>query len=137
MTVSGVPYTPLNVWLLHLSVDVVHSRPYHPQTPGKDERFHRTLKAEVLRWTSFSDLAACQRAFDRWRHIYNRQRPHEALDMAVPASRYQPSPRPFTQSLPPITYGPDDQVRKVQPRRLGKPSTTAISGFPEPSRAIR
>jgi hypothetical protein len=46
--------------------------------------------------------------------MYNFERPHEALEMAVPASRYQPSSRSFQESLPPIEYGPGDQVRKVQ-----------------------
>src|SRR5262249_2503792 len=44
----GSPFTPLGVWLMERDIRVVHSRPYHPQTLGKDERFHRTLKAEVL-----------------------------------------------------------------------------------------
>ena len=42
------PYTPLGVWLIDQGVRISHSRPYHPQTQGKDERFHRTLKAEAL-----------------------------------------------------------------------------------------
>jgi hypothetical protein len=52
--------------------------------------------------------------FDEWRHCYNHVRPHEALEMAVPASRYQPSPRSFAEQLPPIEYSSTDQVRKVQ-----------------------
>jgi transposase InsO family protein len=110
----GSPYTPLTVWLLRLGIGVGHSRPYHPQTLGKDERFHRTLKAEVVQGRAFADLAQCQAAFDRWRDLYNLERPHAALDLAVPASRYQPSPRPYPPQLPPLTYGPDDQVRRVQ-----------------------
>ena len=108
------PYTPLTVWLIRLGIGVSHSRPYHPQTQGKDERFHRTLQAELLRYHVFHDLAHCQRHFNAWRDIYNLERPHEALDMDVPANRYQPSPRPFPEALPPIEYGPDDHVRKVQ-----------------------
>ena len=109
----GNPYTPLTVWLLRLGVAVSHGRPYHPQTQGKDERFHRTLGAEVLR-RPFRDLEDCQGAFDRWRAIYNHERPHEALGLAVPASRYQVSPRVFPEVLPPIEYAPGVAVRKVQ-----------------------
>lgn len=105
--------TPLTIWLLRLGIRLSHSRPCHPQTVGKDERFHRTLKAEVLS-QRFHDLVACQRRFDRWRDTYNLERPHEALDMNVPATQYQPSRQPFPETLPPIEYGPDDHVRKVQ-----------------------
>jgi len=108
----GSPYTPLVAWLIRLGVSVSHSRPYHPQTLGKDERFHRTLKAEVLDRT-YSDLPELQRRFDDWRSVYNCERPHEALGMQVPASRYRPSPRPMPQSLPPIEYSPGDFVRRV------------------------
>lgn len=108
------PYTPLGVWLLRLGIGISHSRPLHPQTMGKDERFHRTLKAEVLGGPPFADLARCQQAFDRWRHVYNTERPHDALGLAVPASRYAPSPRLFPERLPPIEYGTGHAVRRVQ-----------------------
>jgi putative transposase len=85
---SGARWTRLGVWLLKLGVDVLHSRPFHPQSRGKSERFHRTLKAEVFTLERLRDLAAAQRAFDRWRIVYNFDRPHEALDQEVPASRY-------------------------------------------------
>jgi len=109
-------YTRLTVWLLRLGVPVSHARPYHPQTLGKDERFHGTLQRELLAGPPFRDLAHSQQAFNRWRAVYNHQRPHEALDHAVPASRYRPSARPFPAGLPPIDYGPADAVRKVQHR---------------------
>ncbi len=108
------PYTPLTVWLVRLGIQVSHSRPYHPQTQGKDERFHRTLQAEVLQYAQFVDQASCQQALDTWREVYNHERPHQALDYAVPASRYRPSAREFPEFLPPIEYSPGDQVRKVQ-----------------------
>jgi transposase InsO family protein len=107
-------YTPLTVWLLRLGIAVSHSRPYHPQTQGKDERFHRSLKVEVLAQRVFADGERMQLRFDEWRYCYNHVRPHEALAMAVPASRYRPSPRSFPEQLPPLEYGPLDQVRKVQ-----------------------
>lgn len=108
------PYTPLTVWLMRLGIRVCHGRPYHPQTQGKDERFHRTLVAEVLQGRVIVDVDQCQRLFDEWRIVYDFERPHQALGNATPASRYQPSLRPFPEVLPPIEYGPDDQVRKVQ-----------------------
>ena len=110
----NTPYTPLGVWLLRLGIGLSHSRPYHPQTLGKDERFHRTLKAELLGGPPFGDLGHCQRAFDRWRIVYNCERPHQALDLDVPAARFRPSPRPFPEALPPIEYAPEHQVRRVQ-----------------------
>lgn len=107
------PYTPLTVWLLRLGIAISHGRPYHPQTQGKDERFHRTLKAEVLHGQSFHNLAHCQLRFDAWREQYNHHRPHEALGLQVPATRYRVSPRAFPETLPEIVYAPGVEVRKV------------------------
>ena len=104
----------LALWLIRLGIRVSFSRPYHPQTNGKDERFHRSLKAEVLGGRSFQDLSQAQQAFDRWRHVYNHQRPHQALGMATPASRYRMSQRPYPQVLAPIEYGPEDTVVVVK-----------------------
>ena len=133
---AGSPFTRLTVWCIRLGIAISHARPAHPQTLGKDERFHRTLKAELLHQRQFHDLTHCQHSFDRWRHHYNLDRPHEALALAVPASRYVPSPRAFPETLPPIEYGPTDIVRKVQAQgevsyrgrlfRLGK----AFRGYP-------
>ncbi len=108
------PWTPLTVWLLRLGVRVIHGRPYHPQTQGKEERFHRTLVAEVLQGRVFRDLQECQVRFDEWRVIYNHERPHEALDLAVPGSRYEPSGRSFPEQLPELEFSPTDVLRKVQ-----------------------
>lgn len=105
----------LSAWLVRLGICISFSRPAHPQTNGKEERFHRSLKAEVLQGASFEDLPQVQRSFDRWRQIYNHERPHEGIDMAVPAERYTPSPRLYPEQLPPIEYGPDDMIRKVKP----------------------
>ena len=105
--------TELALWLIRLGIRVSYSRPYHPQTNGKEERFHRSLKAEVLNGRSFEHLAQAQTAFARWRHVYNHERPHEALQMQVPISRYQSSPRAFPHVLPLIEYGPHDEVVRV------------------------
>ena len=108
------PYTPLTVWLLRLGIGVCHGRPYHPQTQGKEERFHRTLQVEVLESRSDWDHPSVQTRLDQWRQVYNHQRPHQALGMAVPASHYQISVRSFPEVLPQIDYGSDTLVRKVQ-----------------------
>jgi len=110
---SDARYSALGVWLLRLGVAVGHGRPHHPQTQGKEERFHRTLKVEVIQGRTFEDNVACQGRFDPWREVYNHERPHEALGLAVPASRYRPSERPFPEALPTWEYGATDAVRKV------------------------
>ena len=107
-------YTPLTVWLMRLDILVSHSRPYHPQTMGKDERFHRTLNAELIAWHSFQDLLHAQSLFDPWREIYNCIRPHQALGMQPPATRYRMSTRAFPSTLPQPEYGQDVETRLVQ-----------------------
>lgn len=110
---SGQPWTRLTVWLLKLGIDVLHSRPYHPQSRGKNERFHRSLNAEVFALRRFRELAEVQRAFDQWRIVYNFDRPHEALGQDVPASRYRASPRAWPNRLPEIEYDANETVRTV------------------------
>lgn len=108
--------TALAVWLIRLGIDPIHGRFYHPQTQGKEERFHRTLKAAVAGDRRYACWADYQRSFEDFRDSYNLERPHEALAMATPASRYQPSRRNFPEALPPVEYGPGDRVRRVQGR---------------------
>lgn len=110
---SGEHWTRLTVWLLKLGIAVIHSRPYHPQSRGKNERFHRTLDAEVFALRRFRDLAETQRAFDAWREVYNFERPHEALGQQVPASRYRPSQRSMSDRLPEPEYDSHEIVRTV------------------------
>lgn len=106
--------TTIEVWLLQLGVRISHGRPGHPETQGKVERFHRTFKAEVVNGSLFQDLASCQVAFDRWRLHYNTERPHDALDLEVPISRYRPSPRVYSGHLPVLDYAPEDIVRTIK-----------------------
>lgn len=110
---GGARFTQLTVWLMQLGIQVSHGRPHHPQTQGKDERLHRTLQTELLSRYTLTDLQDSQRHFDPWRDLYNLERPHEALGQRPPVTRYRPSPRSFPASLPPPTYQPTDQVRKV------------------------
>lgn len=130
-------HTRFTAWLIRLGITAVHGRPHHPQTQGKEERFHRTLKLEVLsRQPVWHRLGELQLAFDTWRSEYNFKRPHDALGLESPASRYAPSPRAFPSVLPAIEYDSDLQVRRVrengriklQGREL--PVSKAFSGEP-------
>ena len=64
----------------HLGIQCVHSTPYHPQTCGKVERFHQTLKLFLARQALAESTAHLQLQLDVFRTIYNQQRPHRALD---------------------------------------------------------
>ncbi len=116
----------LEVWMMRLGIDMSHSRPYHPQTQGKLERFHQTLKRELLH-RSFSDLEHCQQVMSEWREQYNHDRPHEALDQCPPITSYQPSPRSYPEQLPDVEYDPGDQVVKV--RQMGQISFKGLNVF--------
>lgn len=105
--------TRLTAWLIRLSIGVSHSRPFHPQTQGKDERLHRTIRDEVTNHLSCSDLGHLQSAFDAFRHRYNYRRPHESLSMQRPADRYRPSIRSMPKVLLPIDYGTGTITRLV------------------------
>jgi len=105
--------TTLTIWLIQLGIAVSHSRPGHPQTNGKEERFHRTLKNDVLTGRHFHDLNDAQNAFDQWRLIYNHERPHEAIQMRTPATRYRPSRIAYPERLPEIVYPETDRVLTV------------------------
>ena len=110
----GGEHTPLSVWLLLLGVKMCHGRPLHPQTQGKDERFHRTLKADLLARRNFASLAQAQPHFDAFRHLYNHDRPHQALGDATPASCYSPSPRAWREPRRDFDYAPEYIQRTVK-----------------------
>jgi transposase InsO family protein len=106
--------TRLSVWLIRLGIKPLWSRPRHPQTMGKLERLHRTLKAELLQGRRFLDFEAAQAGLDTWRRHDNHERPHEALDGAVPSSRYLMSRRSMPARLPEPEYLDDDLVGRIR-----------------------
>jgi transposase InsO family protein len=107
-------HTRLTAWLMRLGIAPCHGRPFHPQTRGKNERFNGTLKREVIAGQRFETLADVQRCFDLWRHVYNHERPHQAIGDVPPETRFHASPRQFPEELPDIVYPPDCLVRRVQ-----------------------
>ena len=106
-------YTSLEVWLILLGIRVSHSRPMHPQTQGKDERFHRTLKKELLDRSQFRGFEEAQKAFDQWREVYNYERPHESCKMYPPATKYQRSKRSYPEKMPALEYDERGVIKKL------------------------
>jgi hypothetical protein len=86
--------------------------PGTPQQNGRQERMHRTLKAETTRPPAATQRAQ-QRKFARCRPACNFARPHAALDLQTPASRYEVSPREMPTKLPPLEYPDRFEVRYV------------------------
>lgn len=109
----GPFYTGLAVWLMRLGITVTYCRPNHPQGKGKNERFNGTLQAELLDHQQFADHSEAHDRMGDWRRRYNTVRPHQALDMGTPASRYQPSQQALPEQLPPVEYGAGQTTRKV------------------------
>lgn len=106
-------FSEIEKWLIRLNIRLIHGRPYHPQTQGKEERFNKTFKNEVLKRNNFKNTEHCQVYFDIWREKYNCIRPHESLNFDVPTSHYSPSKRTYPAQLPPVVYGDGDLIKKV------------------------
>ncbi len=80
----GLGWVALERELVSRGVVLRHSRPYHPQTCGKVERFHQTLKRFLARQPPPPSIAEPQLQLDTFRAFYNHQRPHRALDGRTP-----------------------------------------------------
>ena len=104
-------YTQLERWLMDLDVAPIHGRIMHPQTQGKVERFHRTMKAEALRNTP-ANLEQAKQILSDWRWRYNESRPHEALGLKTPASVYVPSQRCYEKPRD-FDYPSDARMVKI------------------------
>jgi Integrase core domain len=103
------------------------TKPFSPTTIGKVERWHQSLQTDFLNDAGpFATIEEAQAAVDGWRHEYNHERPHQSLDMATPASRFQPRPPDPDDALSlwapadlePLTgppAAPDDAVTSAEP----------------------
>ena len=119
-TDNGVPFattalgrlSSLSVWWIRLGIFPELIEPAHPEQNGSHERMHRTLKRETAHPPKGS-LAAQQVCFNRFRTEYNEQRPHEALGLETPSSRYRPSSRVLPKTLPAMEYPAHHEVRYV------------------------
>lgn len=103
----------LGVWLIKLGVEQIRTRPGSPQDNAVHERMHRTLKEETA-IPPAANQPAQQRRFSRFRHEYNEERPHRALDGRTPASLYSASTRRMPDRIPAIEYEGHLIVRSVR-----------------------
>lgn len=106
-------YTHFEKWLMNHDILPIHGRIKHPQTQGKIERFHRTMKSELLNQNQFKDLTEADKKLQEWRLKYNHIRPHEALGMKCPADVYTPSKRIYTDKVEKYEYSGQYHVIKV------------------------
>jgi transposase InsO family protein len=102
----------LSIWWVRLGITPERIEPGKPEQNGRHERMHLTLKQETAR-PARQSLRAQQVAFDRFRHVFNHERPHEALGQQPPATAYAPSPRRLPTHLPEMTYPDHFEVRHV------------------------
>lgn len=105
--------TPLSAWWVKLGITPERIEPGHPEQNGRLERLHRTLKAETAT-PPMTNRRRQRRAFDRFRHTYNNDRPHEALGQRPPRLLYTPSFRPYPARVSSPEYGAEVTVRSVR-----------------------
>lgn len=101
------------VWWLKLGITPERIAPGRPEENGRQERLHRTLKEDLLRQPAW-DATAQQRVFQRYLHLYNHDRPHEALGYQTPSQLYLPSPHRYPDIVSNFTYPNDFTVRHVR-----------------------
>ena len=106
-------YTQFEKWLMEQDILPIHGRIKHPQTQGKIERFHRTMKQELLNHVQITDIADTENKFVIWRDKYNTIRPHEALGMRTPGEVYKPSQKQYKEKVEKFEYGGEYHIIKV------------------------
>ena len=106
--------TTLEIVLGELGIRYDHSRPYHPQTCGKVERFHQTEKKYLRAQPPAATLAELQTQIDTFTGYYNTQRPHRALHRHTPRQAYDNRPKaiPTGYKIPPHYRVRTDRIDK-------------------------
>jgi transposase InsO family protein len=104
----------LSIYWMKLGIQPERIKPGHPEQNGRHERMHRTLNAETADPPA-ADRRGQQKAFDRFRHHFNEERPHEALQQQTPASCYQSSPRVYPDRVPQPEYASNMKPKRVYP----------------------
>jgi len=107
------------------------TKPRSPTTTGKIERFHKTLRRELLDHVGqFADQDTAQAAIDAWVHAYNHSRPHQSLAMATPAAVFRPTPVDPPQPGPQVQLPPMDPAQTTAVEELLAPRLPALLPSP-------
>jgi transposase InsO family protein len=124
--------------LAYLGIRQKNGAPGHPQTQGKIERFHQTLKRWLGQQPAATGLASLQDQLDAFRHAYNEQRPHRAIGRATPGEAYRATPKALPAGPHParahfrLRYDVTDSKGAITLRRAGRLSTSR-SARPSPA----
>ena len=126
LTLNGCVYTTwhrggpnvMQTELLSLGIDFRHSRPYHPQTCGKVERFHQTMKAFLARQPKARPIGELQGQIDRFVAYYNEVRPHRATGRRPPRAAFEARDK-ARPTGPKIRVGASVRVRRDRINKAG------------------
>ena len=113
-TPQSTGFTQFEVWLMELGILTLHGRILHPQTQGKEERFNGSFTKECLNHHKIQDQADAARIFAEYRDFYNHVRPHMALNLEVPSSRYRLSQRKYPSKITEWEYSDDIKIHHVK-----------------------
>jgi len=102
--------------------------PRSPTTTGKVERFHKTLRREFLNDKTFVSITDSQAQLDGWVHIYNFERPHQSLGMAVPWDRFRLAQPDRVELEEPVAVAPDASDASGTSRRVGSTGLISFAG---------
>jgi len=125
-TDNGVPFASpnaffglsrLSIWWLKLGIKIERIKPGHPEQNGRHERMHLTLKKEATKPASFNFLQQQER-FDKFKEVYNNERPHQALGGQYPAEIFTPSAREYRPAEEPSYPFHDKSVKVTKCGRI-------------------
>ena len=123
--------------LTYRGIEPVYSDPGRPDQNGRHERMHRELKAEACSPPG-KNLQSQQVKFNRFKRIYNYERPHESLRMVTPVSAHENSKRPYLKEITDYSYPVDCKVKYVCRNgiiRVGKKDEVYVSNSIERKRS--
>lgn len=111
---QGMGFSSFEVWLMEIGILTLHGRILHPQTQGKEERFNRSMKRELLKYTTILDEEDAMQKFAEYRHFFNHKRPHHSLNLDTPAQHYKKSNKTYNPIIERWEYPQEYMLHKVK-----------------------